>query len=78
MILKVLLVAAVIFVVYIMFFKKRSIKPSQQQKNETKKDAPKANDMIECAQCGVYVEVSECILSNGKYFCSRECIEAYK
>jgi len=34
--------------------------------------------MIECAECGVYVEVSECILSNGKYFCSRECIEAYK
>jgi uncharacterized protein len=77
MILKLLLVAAVIYVVYIMFFKKRSIKSSQQQKSE-KKETPKANDMIECAQCGVYVEVSECILSNGKYFCSRECIEAYK
>jgi len=77
MILKLLLLAGVIFVVYIMFFKKRTIKEPKQQK-ETKETTPKANDMIECAQCGVYVEVSECILSNGKYFCSRECIEAYK
>jgi uncharacterized protein len=76
MILKLLLVAAVIYIVYIMFFKKRTIKETTTQ--DKKRDKPKANDMIECAQCSVYVEVSESILSNGKYFCSRECIEAYK
>ncbi|MDH4944625.1 PP0621 family protein [Sulfurimonas sp. C5] len=72
MILKILLVIGVIAVVYFMFIKK---KPISSKNNDTKLQA---NDMIECAQCGVYVEVGEAILSNGKYYCSQECLNKDK
>jgi len=78
MIFKFLLIAAVIATVYFMFFK---TKPTMKNaaKNETKKPTPpEVNDMVECANCSVYVEVQEAILSNGKYYCSRECLKEAK
>ena len=72
MIMKFLLVIGVIAVVYFMFIKK---KPSLgSQKKAAKKEVPKANDMVECASCGVYVEINEAILSDAKYYCSNECL----
>lgn len=71
MILKVLLVIAVIAIVYFMFIKKKPLSQNSKKNREPKE----ANDMIECSTCGVYTEISECILSNGKYYCSSECIE---
>ena len=74
MILKLLLVIGVIAVVYFMFIKK---KPSvTSQKKATKKEAPITNDMVECASCGVYVEINEAILSGTEYYCSNECLRA--
>jgi len=79
MILKFLLIAAVIAAVYFMFFKtKPTIKKSTNQEPERAPKNPEVNDMIECASCGVYVEVKEAILSNGKYYCSRECLKEAK
>ena len=75
MILKILLIAAVIGVVYVMFFKKKTIEPDHTKQKSKK---PEVNDMIECANCHVYVEVKEAILSNGKYYCSRECLAEAK
>jgi len=76
MILKLLLIGAVIYIVYIMFFKqKNSTRKSTSKPKETKKDA---NEMVECANCSVYVEISEAILSNGKYYCSNECLQEAK
>ena len=74
MILKLLLVIGVIAVVYFMFIKK---KPSVSQKSKAseKKEELQSNDMIECCECGVYCEVDEMILSNNKYYCSKECID---
>ena len=72
MILKALLLGAVIYIVYIMFFKQKSVKSTP--KEQKTQDKPQANEMVECANCGVYTEISECILSNGKYYCSNECI----
>ena len=72
MILKVLLVVAVIGIVYFIFFKKKPQRVSKEKKNE--QDKPQANDMVECATCGVYSELNESILSNSKYYCSNECI----
>ena len=73
MILKILLVLAVIGIVYFIFIKK---KPSKVTKKESskKKDELKANDMVECATCGVYSELQECTLSDAKYYCSAECV----
>ncbi len=74
MIMKLLLVIGVIAVVYFMFIKK---KPSiTSQKKAPKKETPKANDMVECASCGVYVEIDEALLSDAKYYCSSECLNA--
>ncbi|WP_304544666.1 PP0621 family protein [Sulfurimonas microaerophilic] len=74
MILKILLVIGVIAVVYFMFIKKKPIS-SKSEKKDTKLQP---NDMIECASCGVYVEVDEAILSSGKYYCSQECVDKDK
>jgi len=74
MILKVLLVIGVITAIYFFFIKKKPSKVQGEQKN-SKKQTPKANDMIECESCGVYCEVNDMILSGGKYYCSKECIE---
>ncbi|MDF1876607.1 hypothetical protein JHD47_02115 [Sulfurimonas sp. SAG-AH-194-L11] len=72
MILKVLLVIGVIGIVYFMFIKKS---PPLSQKTTNKEDDIKADDMVECSSCSVYVQVSEAILSNAKYYCSQECLQ---
>jgi uncharacterized protein len=74
MILKLLLIVAVIYIVYIMFFKQRSVERSAPKSKRKKEQKTEVNDMVECANCGLYLEVSEAILSNGKYYCSNECI----
>lgn len=73
MILKALLVLGVIAAVYFLFIKKPAVSDGNKKRN--KNEQPKANDMVECNSCGVYVEVNEAILSNGKYYCSKTCIE---
>lgn len=72
MILKILLVIGVIGIVYFMFIKKKNITTTNVKKN---KKAPRTNDMVECANCSVYSDIDESILSNAKYYCSKECIE---
>jgi len=71
MILKILLIIAVIGIVYFMFIKQ---KPTIATKENGDKKAD-ADDMVECAECGVYVQLSESIVSNGKYYCSHECLK---
>ena len=75
MILRTLLVVGIIFVVYFMFFKKKAVKNDPKNEQERRKEKYDANDMIECAQCGVYCELDEAILSDAKYYCSPECVE---
>ena len=74
MILKLLLIIAVIGTVYYIFFKQKPIK----NKKTDKKSKSDASDMVECASCGIYSELSDSILSNGKYYCSSECIRSSK
>jgi len=74
MILKALLVGVVIYIVYIMFFKQKSVKNRQRNEKKQEQSSAPTNEMVECAHCSVYVEISEAILSNGKYYCSNECI----
>lgn len=74
MILKFLLIVVVISIVYFMFIKK---KPTTNEKSDKNRKA-NADEMVECANCGVYAELQECILSNGKYYCSKECLKEAK
>jgi len=73
MILKLLLVISVIAIVYFLFIKKKPAKV-KNKKNNSKKENPPANEMVECASCGVYCELEDTILSGNKYYCSQECV----
>ncbi len=73
MILKILLVAGVIAFVYFIFIKK---KPTlTESKNEQKKEKKESSEMVECSECSIYCSLDDAILSNGKYYCSKECVE---
>jgi uncharacterized protein len=71
--LKYLIIAGIIWFVYNFYIKKKPLqsKNSASQKLED-------NDMVECTTCKLYVAVNEAILSNGKYYCSKECLRGAK
>ena len=80
MLLKLLLTAGLIYIAYVAFFKKPTLKstadkkqPNQKQNNKKKNEA--VEEMVECATCGTYISQEETILSMGKSFCSKECVE---
>lgn len=68
MILKLLLLIGIAYAVYYLFFKKKPISSSRN-------DELKGSDMVECASCGVYSQLDDSILSDGKYYCSKKCME---
>ncbi len=70
MIFKVIAFLAVIFLVYLVFFKKIRETKIKDKRNEEITDT-----MIECPTCKTYISKDDAILSNGKYFCSKECIK---
>ena len=74
MILKVLLVLSVIGIVYFIFIKKKPPRKPTDVKQK-KKEKLQSNDMVECASCGTYSELSETIISSNKYYCSNECVD---
>ena len=69
MVIKLLILGVVLFGVYLVFFKKNREKDIQNKKNDEITDT-----MMECPKCGTYTSKDESILSNGKYFCSKECL----
>ena len=73
---KFLILAGILYVVYIAFFKKQTI--SNSSSNKPKRDREKDVDTVtECYECKTYVSIKEAILVDGKYFCSKECVDAY-
>ena len=66
MIIKLLLLAVVLYVIYFMLFKKTKNISSDIQEDEEL--------MIECPTCSTYISKKEAIISQGKYYCSKECI----
>lgn len=68
MILKLIAIGAVLFLIYIVLFKK------DREKNVKKEDEKIEDVMVECPSCNTFVSKKEAILSNGKYFCSKDCL----
>ena len=68
MIFKIAALGAVLFLVYIVFFKR-----NRENINKRKKDE-EVDTMFECPSCKTYVAKDDSILSNGKYFCSQKCL----
>jgi uncharacterized protein len=72
MIFKILAIVVVLILVYMVFFKK-----SREQdiaKKDDKKYDQITDTLEECPKCGTFVSKDEGILSNGRYFCSKECL----
>jgi len=69
---KYLVVIGVIAFIYFVFIKK---KPHKKSNTHKKQDDIKTNDMIQCSKCAIYCELEDAILSNGKYYCSDECLK---
>ena len=70
MVLKIVAVIVIIFLIYILFFKKNREKELFAKKNERITD-----EMMECPTCKTYVSQKEALLSNGKFYCSKESLE---
>jgi uncharacterized protein len=65
---KLLLFTGLLVGVYYVFFKKKAI-------THAASDNSQEEAMIPCAKCGTYVQVKESFMREGKYYCSRECLE---
>lgn len=64
-----LLFALFVFGIYYFFFRK-----SKSIKDEVSKNNKKSESiMLECTQCGTYVTSDECVIKDGKYYCSKDC-----
>ncbi|MBL0707519.1 MAG: hypothetical protein JJW00_00520 [Sulfurimonas sp.] len=70
--LKYLLVVGVIVFVYFIFIKK---KPEVRKKETQTKEEIPSSEMVECAECGIYCELEDTILSKNRYYCSKECVK---
>ena len=70
MVLKIVAVIIMAFLVYVLFFKRNREKEMFAKKNEKITD-----EMVECPTCKTYVSQKEAIVSNGKFYCSKECLE---
>jgi len=75
MLLKILLVIGIIAAVYFLFFKKPAITAASKEANKPKN----ADDemMVPCETCGVFVSVKEAFIKDGRYFCSKACMEEH-
>lgn len=70
--LKTLLFLGIIaFVLWFFFLRNRVADPKQTHKT-TQTHA--VDSMVECKTCKTFVSQNESILSNGSYFCSKECL----
>ena len=70
MVLKIVAVVVMACLIYVLFFKKNREKELFEKKNEKITD-----EMMECPTCKTYVSQKEALLSNGKFYCSKECLE---
>lgn len=80
MILKIAAILVVLYIVYIIFFKRGGSIPfvNSDSAPKKKKKIDYDEEMIECCNCKTFVSKDEAILSNGKFYCSKECIEEAK
>lgn len=72
MLLKVIAVVLVGFIIYVIFFKK------SRSENIKKNDKLISDEMVECPSCSTFVSQKEAIISNGRFFCSKDCLNHKK
>ncbi len=68
MLYKALILIAILFIIYIIFFKKPNIK-----RDANKKSISKGNTMLECKECGTFVSEDETVIKDAQFYCSKNC-----
>ena len=68
---KLIAIGAVLFLVYLVFFKRSRINNNGKQNDKYDEIS---DTLVECPTCKVYTSKDDAILSNGKYYCSKECL----
>ena len=76
MILKWLILGAIIYAVYVLFFKSKSV--ASKDSKTSKKDDVDSEEMVECCECGTFISSKEAFIKNGKFYCSKECMNNEK
>lgn len=74
MLFKIIVFLVLAFVIYYFFIRKLLTK----EKDKSTKNDGAIEMMVECDNCGIFVSSKEAILSNGKYYCSKNCLNAKK
>lgn len=69
MILKLIILAVVLLLVY--KFLGGSLPKFGRSTEQKKLDE---DTLVECESCGTFVTVKESLISHGKYYCSKECL----
>ncbi len=72
MLYKVLMLIAILFIIYLIFFRK-SNKKTVTNKKRGRKPIPKGDIMIECKECATFANEDEAIIKDGKFYCSKKC-----
>lgn len=72
MLMKALLLAGVLFIIYIMFFKKTD-KVENTGRKKSKKPVQKGDIMMECEECETFVGEDDAVIKDGKFYCSKKC-----
>ncbi len=73
MIFKWLIFGVIVYVIYVIFFKDKSVtNGSSSNKKNKDKDS---EEMVECCICGTFVSSKEAYIKEGKFYCSKECMQ---
>lgn len=66
---KYLIAAAILYGIYFVFFKNKSLIAEKKRKHDD------SEETVECSSCSTYVGVSDALMVDGRYYCSKECID---
>lgn len=70
MLVKYLLLIAIGYIIYLVFFRKKTIKDESTPKQDKKENS---DTMVECSECSTFVSEKEAIIKDGKFYCSKTC-----
>jgi len=71
MLVKLLIFVAVVFLIYIFFFKNKRKEEIKESKKHTKN--LEGETMVECAKCATFIADKDSIIMDGAFYCSKEC-----
>jgi uncharacterized protein len=70
MLTKILIFGLILFGIYFFFFK---TKRTEDVLKSTKKKSIEGETMVECKLCSTFISDKEAIITDGAFYCSKEC-----